>query len=82
MYWVKNTIIGSLVDTCIYGPIVGYNKIILQVFGDMAAAGMDKDVGSALIEGANNLENLMGSTASLNKVTRTILKSTLYRNKM
>ena len=37
----------------------------VQVFGDMSIAGMDKDMKTALTEGTQNLENLMGSQYSL-----------------
>lgn len=33
------------------------SMIFLQVFGDMAVSGMDKDMKNALNEGANNLES-------------------------
>ena len=40
---------------------------VLQVFGDMNMAGLDKDLQSALSQGTTDLEK-MGSQTSLNKV--------------
>ena len=40
----------------------------LQIFGDMTAPGMDKDVKNALEKGAKGVENLLGSQVSLNRV--------------
>ncbi|XP_077989963.1 uncharacterized protein LOC144444426 [Glandiceps talaboti] len=41
---------------------------IVEVFGEMGVAGMDKDMKTALQKGAQGVENLMGSQYSLSKI--------------
>ncbi|XP_070533195.1 uncharacterized protein [Ptychodera flava] len=41
---------------------------IVEVFGEMGVAGMDRDVKNALTKGAQGVENLMGSQYSLSKL--------------
>lgn len=43
---------------------------IVEVFGDMSMAGMDKDMSKALTTGAQNLEKLNDTKNDLNKVAR------------
>ena len=46
------------------------NMFGLQVFGDMAMSGLDKEMSTAVSEGAKNMEKVLGSRNELNKVGR------------
>lgn len=43
---------------------------VVEVFGDMAVPGMDKDIKEAMAKGTKGIENLMGSQTSLNRRVR------------
>ncbi|XP_013405388.1 uncharacterized protein LOC106170172 [Lingula anatina] len=55
---------------------------IVEVFGEMSVTGMDKDVTSALKEGAGKVENLMGSQASFHKIRgrQTVMTASGFQN--